>query len=221
MDWKTIVDKYSLHIAGNRRDAEDLAQEAWVRLMRAMQQNKERAVTKAYLYRIVKHAWIDGLRGQKVSVPIEDYNAAAPDDSLFSRELLEQLAERLPPKMAVIVLLMDVFAFTAKETAGYVGMKEGAVQVTLGRARLKLKQLAQQPPGPVKNSARDTAMGPADMNALTDAFRRADAEGICRAYFGLAKEGIRLAGLKTDGRRLHFTFKDPDGNMFLVVSSSN
>jgi RNA polymerase sigma-70 factor (ECF subfamily) len=43
---------------------------------------------------------------------------------LLTRELLELLAERLPPRMAVILLLMDVFDFTAKETAEWIGSRE-------------------------------------------------------------------------------------------------
>jgi RNA polymerase sigma-70 factor (ECF subfamily) len=59
-------------------------------------------------------------------------------------ELLELLAERLPPRMVVIILLMDVFDFTAKETAELISSKETTVQVTLGRARTRLRRMANR-----------------------------------------------------------------------------
>lgn len=221
MDWKPILFQYSMRITGNRWDAEDLTQDAIVKLIEAVRRNPERPITRAFLYRIVKNTWIDGQRAQKIrTIPFDrNYEAAAPDPLLSSRELLEQLAERLSPKMAVIVLLMDVFDFTAKETAEFVKMKEATVQVSLGRARLKLKQLAQESfigkSKKVTNSKKETGI---DFDALVDAFQRRDPIAIYQAYIGLAHEGIYLTALKTLSGRLHFTFRDPDGNLFSVVS---
>jgi RNA polymerase sigma factor (sigma-70 family) len=221
MDWKPILYQYSMRITGNRWDAEDLTQDAWLKLVEAIRNNPERLITRAFLYRVAKNAWIDVQRKQKIrTVPFDrKYEEAAPDPLLSSRELLEQLAERLPPKMAVILLLMDVFDFTAKETAEFVHMKETTIQVTLGRARLRLKQLSQDPSSdksPIVPS-RDTTF-PIDFDALVDAFRRRDPDAIYRAYIGLTNVEVHLTQLQTVGAVLHFTFRDPDGNLFRIVS---
>ncbi|AEI43535.1 RNA polymerase, sigma-24 subunit, ECF subfamily [Paenibacillus mucilaginosus KNP414] len=146
-DWTPILLPYCLRITGSRWDAEDLAQDTAMKLMEAVRRQPQRPVTKAFVYRIAKNAWIDEQRKHKIQgVPWEETKEeAAADPSLTTRELLEQLAERLPPRLGVILLLMDVFDFTAKETAGYLQMKEAAVQVSLGRARVRLRQLAQGP----------------------------------------------------------------------------
>ncbi|WP_010268385.1 RNA polymerase sigma factor [Paenibacillus senegalensis] len=52
MDWKTIIYQYSLQLTRNRWDAEDLTQEAWLKLMNAIEQKPERTISKAYLYRV-------------------------------------------------------------------------------------------------------------------------------------------------------------------------
>ncbi|MBO9606651.1 MAG: RNA polymerase sigma factor [Paenibacillaceae bacterium] len=145
MDWKTIINQYSLRITGNEWDAYDLAQDASIKLIEALRANPERAVTKAFLYRMTRNIWIDAKRKQKmVTVPYDSsYEKGELDPLMSTRELLELVAERLPPSMGVILLLMDIFDFTAKETAGIVQMKEPTVQVTLGRARLRLKKLAR------------------------------------------------------------------------------
>ncbi|WP_258171067.1 RNA polymerase sigma factor [Paenibacillus sp. R14(2021)] len=219
MDMKSILHRYSLHITKHHWDAEDVTQEAWLKLNEAKRKNPEREITKAYLYRIVKHAWIDmGRKNRLQAVPLHPlYEEVGADASLSSRELLELLAERLPPKMAVILLLMDVFDFTAKETAAYVGMKEAAVQVSLGRARRRMQELA---PYAVRDQAVPAAQPiPVHFEALVEAFRRQDPALIHRAFMGLTREGIQLAGLQALGGRLHFTFRDPDGNLFQAVSN--
>ncbi|MGM0881845.1 MAG: RNA polymerase sigma factor [Bacillota bacterium] len=221
MDWKPIIFQYSMRITGNRWDAEDLAQDSIVKLIEAVRKNPERPITRAFLYRIVKNTWIDDQRAQKIrTVPFDrTYEASAPDPLLSSRELLEQLAERLPPKMAVILLLMDVFDFTAKETAEFVKMREASVQVSLGRARLRLKRLAQDSntskPNKNLNSRKETVI---DFDALVDAFQRCDPDAIYWTYLGLTQEGLHLTELQTKSGRLHFTFRDPDGNLFRIVS---
>jgi len=48
MDWKTIINQYSLRITGNEWDAYDLAQDASIKLIEALRANPERAVTKAF-----------------------------------------------------------------------------------------------------------------------------------------------------------------------------
>ncbi|OPA73638.1 RNA polymerase subunit sigma-24 [Paenibacillus selenitireducens] len=211
-----------MRITGNRWDAEDLSQDAMIKLIEAVQRNPERPITKAFLYRIAKNAWIDCKRTQKIrTVPLDlSYEKAELDPLLSSRELLEQVGERLSPKMAVIILLMDVFDFTARETAEYVGMREASVQVTLGRARLKLKQMAQESfEGNARKSPKARKETIVDMDALVDAFHRCDPKAIYRAYLGLTEESIYLTEIKTLNARLHFTFKDPDGNYFSVVSN--
>ncbi|NQX59866.1 sigma-70 family RNA polymerase sigma factor [Paenibacillus qinlingensis] len=221
MDWKEILTKYSLRITGNRWDAEDLTQDAIVKVIEAVRKNPERPITKAYMYRIAKNTWIDSQRALKIqTIPFEqNHETVAPDSLLTSRELLEQLAERLSPLMCVILLLMDVFNFTAKETAVFVKMKEATVQVSLGRARVKLKKLAQESNDAKKKRVvqlrKETDV---DFDALVDAFQRRDPKAIYRAYIGLAQEGILLAQLKTLNGQMHFTFRDPDGNLFNVIS---
>ncbi|RKP54487.1 sigma-70 family RNA polymerase sigma factor [Cohnella endophytica] len=222
MNWKPILFQYSIRITGNRWDAEDLTQEAMIKLLEAVRAKPDRPITRAFLYRIAMNAWIDVQRKQTIrTVPYgQSHEEAASDGLLSSRELLEQLAERLPPIMAVLLLLMDVFDFTAKETAEFVRMRESTVQVTLGRARMKLKQLAQFDLSDQPATSRSKVKNyPMDMDALVDAFRRRDPIAIYRSYLGLTQEGILLTHFRTLDTRLHFTFRDPDGNLFRIVSN--
>jgi RNA polymerase sigma-70 factor (ECF subfamily) len=66
MDWKSTLLRYSMRIAGNRWDAEDLAQDAALKVMKAVQENPARPVTNAYLYRIALNVWKDKQRKRRV-----------------------------------------------------------------------------------------------------------------------------------------------------------
>lgn len=44
--------------------------------------------------------------------------SSSPDYYLITRELLELIADRLPPRMVVILLLMDVLDFNSKRNGG-------------------------------------------------------------------------------------------------------
>jgi RNA polymerase sigma factor (sigma-70 family) len=224
MDWKPILFQFSLRITGHRWDAEDLAQDAYLKLMSAIRKDPLRPISRAYLYRIVLNTWKDRLKKRQTqTVSIHKAKESAYSDShMHARELLELLAERLPPRMVVIILLMDVFDFTAKETAELISSKEATVQVTLGRARTRLRQMAnrfsleEQLEHKMEVKAKQEWL---DFEALVEAFRRRDPKAISQAYFGLVHSGIRLTRLHMgQGQRLAFTFSDPDGNLFTVSS---
>lgn len=223
MDWKTTIHHYSMRIAGNRWDAEDLAQDTILKVMKALQSDPARPITKAYLYRIALNTWRDKQKRPRLQAAPFDHTweTAVPDNSLMTRELLELLVDRLPPRMAVVLLLMDVFDLTARETADLIASKEAAVHVTLGRARTRLRQLADQfsfDEALPRKVNKNAAPGRLDFEALVEAFRQHNPRAICEAYLGLADEGITLTQLQSADGRLHFTFRDLDGNLFSLVS---
>jgi RNA polymerase sigma-70 factor (ECF subfamily) len=59
MDWKSILFQYSLRITGHRWDAEDLAQDAYLKLMSAIRKDPLRTISSAYLYRIALNAFAE------------------------------------------------------------------------------------------------------------------------------------------------------------------
>ncbi len=140
------------------------------------------------------------------------------DFTLLSRELLEQLAERLPRKLSVIVLLADVFSFTAKEIAVILHMRDSAVQVSLSRARRRLREIAQD----TSNACRQSPAShqPANFDDLVSAFQNRDPQAIYEAYFGLRHGRHSFDDSYFVKNQLHFTFSDVDGNLFQVISQA-
>jgi RNA polymerase sigma-70 factor (ECF subfamily) len=150
------------------------------------------------------------------------------DAELNVREHLEELAWRLPPKPFVILLFMDVFDFTARETAAWLGGTEVAVQVALSRARARLQRMKRsgREKGPAAGSKREVIAAAGNafecaafFEAVLEAFRCRQPSAIQEAYFSLIASGARLQGIRALGGKVYFTFQDPDGNVIMVVST--
>ncbi|CAG7658264.1 sigma factor-like helix-turn-helix DNA-binding protein [Paenibacillus allorhizosphaerae] len=130
-------------------------------------------------------------------------------------EAVEKLVHCLQPKSAAIVLLVDVFQFTTRETVDMLGdTNDGAVKTALRRAREKLARLARE-----DENERSSSASPAHIRRLiadfTEAFRRQDPFAIIEAYKSLSGAGIQVER-RMAASRIFFTFTDPDGNVMQI-----
>lgn len=131
---------------GSVSDAEDVVQEAWLRLETAPTQPTS---TKAFLSAVVTRISIDVLRSARVrreeyvgqwfpepllTDPYEDPERSAElADSLSMAALL--LLERLTPLERAVFVLREVFGFGFPEIASAVGRSEAACRQLAARAR--------------------------------------------------------------------------------------
>ncbi|OZB95021.1 sigma-70 family RNA polymerase sigma factor [Paenibacillus sp. XY044] len=222
--------KYCLSLTRREWEAEDLVQDTMVRMMNRCTQMPEITLSKPYVFRTARNLWIDRCRSSRrlVSMPVEQFESAygtEPEsfaDPLITRDLLEELMYRLKPKAFVMVLLCDVFGFTAKEAGNCINMAEVTVQVALSRARKRLRLLALEQPDGIWNDAcvlrnrqGDHRSAARLLEAVTTAFIRHDPRLIYDAYLRVYENGCRM-DIRTRDGRLYFTFQDPDGNAFMV-----
>jgi RNA polymerase sigma factor (sigma-70 family) len=221
---KHKVYTYCLKVTPTKWEADDLSQDVLLKVIKALETDPLRALSNAYLYRIVLTTWTDKYKKEHRQLQyIQTLEVeAAQDERLSTRELLEVLASRLTPRTLVILILMDVFDFTAKETAEFLFSAEGAVQVAIGRARARLKKLSavadHQPASLIVVKQKSDQSGLLDFDALVDAFRRRDPKALCRSYLGLVQQGVSIPQVKALDGKYYFHFRDPDGNLFRVTS---
>lgn len=220
---ENTIYRYCLHITHNQWDAEDLSQEVLFKVYKVVKSDPSRMVSKAYLYRIASNAWKDKIKMDKRRIQTTDTafnDTSFHDGGLSTRELLEALAHRLSPRALVILLLMDVFDFTAKETAEFLSQAEGTIQVTLGRARLRLKKLAHRIEAASADSFEREAPksdSQMDLDSLVEAFKQRDLSAICRCYLKLVKIRVKISKIQLVNGRIAFYLEDPDGNQFMVT----
>jgi RNA polymerase sigma-70 factor (ECF subfamily) len=139
----------ALRLVSDRHEAEDVAQEAYLRAYRSLRGFRGDARFETWLYRIVSNVAMTHLRrrgrfGDLLSegqeMPTEAPRSEPREDSLEDTEVKRALSQ-LPHGQRVVVVLKDVYGFSCQEIADQVGVSEGAVKVRLHRARRRLKDL--------------------------------------------------------------------------------
>lgn len=129
----------------DRAAAEDLAQEVFVKLWRALPRYDGRARLSTWIYAITRNAAISTLRARRRSVSLSDpavlaeveNREAAPDPDPGDAALWRQV-EALPEKQRQAVILYYQDERAVDEVAAMMGMPVNTVKTHLHRARASL-----------------------------------------------------------------------------------
>ncbi len=137
----------SRRLLGDEDEAEDVAQEAFLRLWRqAPKWERGRARVSTWLYRVTYNLCVDRLRSRRPNAPLEAANdQPQPADQLRAvaeRELgnrVEHALDRLPPRQKTALILFHYQGLSLAEVAAVLQVSVEAVESLLARARRKLK----------------------------------------------------------------------------------
>lgn len=135
-------------LVGDRHEAEDVAQEAYLRAYRSLRGFRGESRFETWLYRITANTAMSHLRrrgrfgevlaeGDERLVREPEVRAA---DEVVERDEIERALAVLPTGQRTVVLLKDVYGFSCQEIGDQIGISEGAVKVRLHRARKRLKE---------------------------------------------------------------------------------
>jgi len=150
------VYRYILARTGNPYDAEDLAEEVFMKVLEAIERFQWReAPFSAWLFRIAHNALIsqrrkDGVRGR--SGPLSDglaLDAQSPDDMVENRLALNQIMEaarKLPEAQRQVITLRFSAGLSVAETARAMNKGEGNVKVIQHKAIAKLRDAVRNRP---------------------------------------------------------------------------
>lgn len=133
-------------IAADDDLAQDYAQEAWIRAIRALPTFRGEARFSTWLHRIAVNSALQAVRKVEArngrEVPIADTLAVAPParDALLSQKL-EWALDRLPTGMRKVLILHDVEGYTHDEIGELLGITEGTSKSQLFKARGKMRVL--------------------------------------------------------------------------------
>ena len=125
----------------NRTDAEDIAQDACIRLARSIQDFSGEAAFTSWLYRLTINAAIDWQRrnGKEKQGGETDEVAVQPqaESQLYAREILAQI-DLLPVKEKTALLLVFSEGLSHAEAAAAMDVRESTVSWYIHEARKKL-----------------------------------------------------------------------------------
>jgi RNA polymerase sigma-70 factor (ECF subfamily) len=157
-----MVYSVAFNVLGNHTDAEDAAQEAFLRCYRKLPQFRHEAAFSTWLFRLALTASVDYQRRERrrpepVEVP-DLVDEGSPDlgDGVTAAALTSALHD-LPADYRVPTVLRDVYGLPYQEIADVTGRPLGTVKVMVhrGRASLRLRLRAQGVrPAAVPASAR-------------------------------------------------------------------
>jgi RNA polymerase sigma-70 factor (ECF subfamily) len=148
---RSAVFAYSMYLARNREEAEDLFQTAWVRIAKSLPEIIDFQSIKSWIFTIVINLHRDGLRKKRVRqlFIFEALSHDKQDESKFSdlnRDLNKAIA-KLPEKQRRIFVLKEVAGFQQSEISGMLGIPVGTIKSLMHRAvkRLQRELSAYQP----------------------------------------------------------------------------
>ncbi|MDE2127513.1 MAG: sigma-70 family RNA polymerase sigma factor [Armatimonadetes bacterium] len=149
IDW--VLHRYRdriVHVAAtvlrNPREAEDVAQEAFIKAFRQIGQFRAESGFYAWLYRIVVNLCLDKMRRKHVTAEVSLDAAppalAASSPDLDKKILVQQLLNSLSPTIRAALLLRDVEGFDYAEIAVLLEIPVGTVRSRLNAARKQFRQ---------------------------------------------------------------------------------
>jgi RNA polymerase sigma-70 factor (ECF subfamily) len=133
-------------IAGDDDLAQDYAQEAWIRAIRALPTFRGDARFSTWLHRIAVNSALQALRRsdtrRKREAPMPEAVPVAPQlgDSLLEQRL-EAAMDSLPPGMREVLILHDVEGYTHEEIGDALGVASGTSKSQLFKARARMRDL--------------------------------------------------------------------------------
>lgn len=138
-------------LLGNLQDAEDAAQETFLRLHKYLGRFRDGLALRPWLYRVTVNACRDAHRkrvrhaAQSLeTVPERELEAAGrPDRTAEAEEewgLMMQGLQSLPEKERAAFVLRDIEGLSTKDVARTLGSTQLTVRSQISRARLKLKR---------------------------------------------------------------------------------
>ncbi|HZH70968.1 MAG TPA: sigma-70 family RNA polymerase sigma factor [Mariniphaga sp.] len=145
--YKDIVFSIALKVLKNREDAEELAQESFIKAFKALHSFKGTAKFSTWLYRITYNTCISEVRKNKIrfastdEIQIKDEAEEMNLDGIPAEnreKVIKAAMERLPEDEYMLVLLFYFEEQSVDEIRKVTGLTESNVKVKLYRARKKL-----------------------------------------------------------------------------------
>lgn len=151
---RSMVYRIAYQFAGNHHDAEDIAQEVFIKVYRSLDRFRQDAQLTSWMYRIAMNACIDYRRRHSpaASAPFSEEaeqkmlntpeESPGPEDTTYAGQLgdvLEAQVSRLPPGQRIVFVMRHHQGLKLGEIAEALGLAEGTVKRQLHAAVHRLR----------------------------------------------------------------------------------
>jgi len=168
LDAEELFEKFSpmvynlaLRLCGNRSDAQDIAQDAFLKAVRGLGNLREQSVAGTWLYRITMNVWKNRVRSEKrrsfwktfsldwrkdgddepaLQLRAPDAPADAAIEQRDEKAALEKALSQLDPEDRALLVLREIEGRSYQEIAEITERPLGSVKSGISRAREALRQ---------------------------------------------------------------------------------
>jgi RNA polymerase sigma-70 factor (ECF subfamily) len=132
----------------DRHAAEDVTQEVFIKVWRALPGFDGRASLSTWIYTIARNASLSTLRAQRLQSSLSDpgvieaveaTNPVPSAEAIVDRASIRRLVDQLPARQRQVVMLFYMEAQSHEEVAAMLAMPVGTVKTLLHRARARLR----------------------------------------------------------------------------------
>jgi RNA polymerase sigma-70 factor (ECF subfamily) len=130
-------------------DAEDLTQEVFLRVLRALPDYEERQMERAWVFRIARNAWLDRLRSHArtpVAEPLVERHVVVTLPGQIARVAIGEALAQIGETEREAFLLREVGGLGYAEIAEVTGATPDAVRSRIHRGRLALRKVLERAP---------------------------------------------------------------------------
>ncbi len=158
-DYKKMAYNIALRVLRNKEDAEDISQEALIKVFKNISSFNMKSSFKVWLYRIVMNTCLDFKRKKSIisysiDKPLENdesemmqeiadntYNPDIVIQNELESQMLYESIDSLDDDFRIVIVLRDLQGLSYKDIASVLSCNEGTVKSRLNRARNKLKEI--------------------------------------------------------------------------------
>ena len=154
--YKDLVYTLAYRMLKHREEAEEVAQDAFVKVYRSLNKFKGDSKFSTWIYKVTYNTCLDRLKKNKKhfnDVPIDEYtehkletidNALEGMIKMERSDLIKRCINKLPSESSYLLTLYYFEELSLDEMSKIIGIKSNTIKVKLYRARKKLAEILHQ-----------------------------------------------------------------------------
>jgi RNA polymerase sigma factor (sigma-70 family) len=148
--YTNIVFRKCLSYLKNKEDAEDTAQEIWVKVFFALSKFEQKSTFSTWLYRITANQCVNNLKKRKIFVSLDLLSEKGFDvkdekedilTTISNNHLVTETLSLLSKDMRALLLMKYADEYTYADIACATGLGESAVKMRIARAKEQLQEV--------------------------------------------------------------------------------
>jgi len=136
--------RVAANVLRDAHEAEDVAQEAFVKAFREINRLRDDRAFSSYIYRICVRLCMDRLRAKRSQPGIVDMAQNCEGPAVETRVLVEKLLTKLSPELRATLVLREMEQLSYEEVAEVLHVPVGTVRSRLHTAREKFRAIWQE-----------------------------------------------------------------------------